>query len=145
MGTWNDYKPEESTSKIGAGNYRCAVVDVEETISKTSQKPMIVITVLVNGTSIKVKHYIVKNEYFNRNITSFFDSFGIERGDFNFPGWIGAIGAAKFIEDDNGYLKVKFWLNEKQAENLPVWSSKIPERQTVTEIEEPTVDDDLPF
>ena len=71
MSSWNDYKPEEG-SRLGAGDYRCEVVDVEETTSKSSGKPMIVVTVKPNGSNIKVKQYLVKNEYFNRNITSFF-------------------------------------------------------------------------
>lgn len=149
MSNWNDYIPEEGGSKLEPGDYRCEVVDVEEKMSKTSGKPMIVITVKINNSPIKVKSYIVKNEYFNRNITSFFDSFGINRGDFNFLGWFGAVGAAKFDEDENGYLKVKWFLSPKQAENLPAWVGPVPERQTVTTIgggfEEAEDDPDLPF
>lgn len=147
MSSWNDYRPEEG-SRLGAGDYRCEVVDVEETTSKTSGLPMLVITVKPNGSNIRVKQYIVKNEHFNRNMTSFFDSFGIERGDFNTLGWIGAIGAGKFAEDENGYLKVKWFLSHKQAESLPAWVGPVPERQTVTEIggfEKIEDDSDLPF
>jgi hypothetical protein len=147
MSKWNDYKPEEG-SRLGAGDYRCVVVDVEEATSKTSGLPMIVITVQPNGSSAKVKQYIVKNEYFNRNMTSFFDSFGIERGDFNMLGWVGAVGAAKFAEDENGYLKVRWFLTPKQAEALPEWKGDMPERQTVTDIgvfAEAEDDGELPF
>jgi hypothetical protein len=146
MSNWDDYKPEEG-SRLGAGDYRCVVVDAEETESKSSGRPMIVITVQPNGSSAKVKQYIVKNEYFNRNMTSFFDSFGIERGDFNMLGWVGAVGAGKFVEDENGYLKVRWFLSPKQAESLPPWKGEVPERQTVTEIGgfEEIDDADLPF
>lgn len=144
MSSWNDYKPEEG-SRLGAGDYRCEVVDVEETTSKSSGKPMIVVTVKPNGSNIKVKQYLVKNEYFNRNITSFFDSFGIDRGDFNMLGWVGAVGSGKFAEDENGYLKCKWFLSPKQAENLPAWVGPAPERQTVAALAELEDDSDLPF
>jgi len=143
MSEWDDYKPEEAGNKC-IGNHRCVIVDAEETTSKSSGLPMWVITVTPNGSKAKVKTYIVKNEYFNRNMTAFFDSFGIERGDFNSLGWIGAMGAASFGEDDNGYLKVKWFLNEKQSENLPEWQGELPERQTISELPDGD-DNDLPF
>lgn len=142
--TWDDYRPEEAP-KTEPGDYRCEVVDVEDTTSKSSGRPMLVITVKINGTNIKVKQYVVKNEYFNRNITEFFDSFGIERGDFNILGWIGAVGAAKFVEDENGYLKVRWFLSPDKAEKLPEWVGKTPERQTVTTFTEEMSDEELPF
>ena len=145
MSNWSDYKPEES-AQIEAGNHRVVVTAVEETTSKTSGNPMLVITVQPNGSKINIKNYIVKNEYFNRNITQFFDSFGIDRGDFNLQTWIGAVGAAKLAEDENGYLKVKWFLSPKQAADLPEWKGEQPTRQTVGAFVEIKTDDgDLPF
>lgn len=145
MSSWDDYKPEVSTE--AAGKRRCSVVGAEEAVSKSSGFPMWVITVTPNGSKAKVKAYIVKNEKFNRNMTNFFDSFGIERGDFNSLGWVGAVGAAEFDTDENGYLKVKWFLSPKQAEALPPWIGEVPERQTITEIAGFTEMDDaeLPF
>lgn len=146
MSNWTDYVPEEA-ARLEPGDYRCEVVAAEETTSKSSGSPMIVITVKPNGSNIKVKQYIVKGEYFNRNITSFFDSFGIERGDFNMLGWIGTVGAARFKEDGD-YLKVAWFLSPQQAESLPPWKGPVPERQTVTDFGDFSIvdgDDDLPF
>lgn len=146
MSNWDSYQPE--ISNTATGKRRCVVVDAEETTSKTSGLPMWVITVTPNGSKAKVKHYIVKNDGFNRNMTSFFDSFGIERGNFKSLEWINAIGAAEFGTDENGYLKVKWFLSPKQAEALPAWEGEKPERQTVSEIggfDEIGGDDDLPF
>lgn len=147
MSTWSDYKPEEGGSRLEAGDYRCVVTDVEDTVSKAGN-PMIVVTVMPNGSTIKIKHYMVKNKYFNRNITEFFDSFGIERGDFNMPGWVGAVGAAKFVKDENDYLKVRWFLKPGQAKDLPEWVGPKPERQTVTDLDDFSIvdgEDDLPF
>lgn len=128
------------------------ITAVEETESKAGN-PMIVVTVRPNGSNINIKHYIVKNQYFNRNMTDFFDSFNIDEGDFNFPTWVGAVGAAKLAEDENGYLKVRWFISESKAEKLPPWQGTMPERQTVTVIGSATAgfvdvvpdEDDLPF
>lgn len=151
MNFWDNYKPERA-SRVEAGNYRCSVLDVEQGVSKSSGNDMFVITVGIANTNIKVKNYIVCNEYFNRNMTAFFESFGIDEGDFETIGWIGACGAAKFEEDENGYLKVKWFLNPKQAESLPDWQGERPQRQSVTKIAaaasdgfEAIDDDDYPF
>jgi len=140
-----DYVPEERT-KVQAGDYRLEVLSAEETIAKSSGNPMIVIVVQPNGSNIKITKRIVKNEYFNRNMTEFFDSFGITRGDFNLLGWVGAIGAGRLREDDKGYLEVAYFLDSAKAAKLPEWVGEKPERQTITEIEDssPTPFDELP-
>lgn len=132
MSTWDDWSREEAP-RLEPGDYRVEITAVEETESKAGN-PMIVVTVRPNGSNINIKHYIVKNQYFNRNMTDFFDSFNIDEGDFNFPTWVGAVGAAKLIEDENGYLKVRWFISESKAERLPPWQGQMPERQTITTI-----------
>lgn len=132
MSTWDDWSREEAP-RLEPGDCRVEITAVEETESKAGN-PMIVVTVRPNGSNIKIKHYIVKNQYFNRNMTDLFDSFNIDEGDFNFPTWVGAVGAAKLIEDENGYLKVRYFISESKAEKLPPWQGAMPERQTITTI-----------
>ena len=77
---------------------------------------MIVVTVQPNGSNIKIQNYIVKNEYFNRNMTQFYDAFPqIQEGDFNMLGWVGCVGAARLKEDENGYLKVAWFIDYRRA------------------------------
>lgn len=145
MSNWDDYKREEH-AKLEPGDYRVEIVSAEEATSK-SGNPMIVIGVKPNGSNITIKHYIVKNEYFNRNMTDLFDSFNIDEGDFNFLTWVGAVGAAKLKEDEQGYLKVAWFIKKDKADKLPEWVGEMPERQTVEEglgLEE-TIDDDMPW
>lgn len=132
MSTWDDWSREEAP-RLEPGDYRVEITAVEETESRAGN-PMIVVTVRPNGSNIKIKHYIVKNQYFNRNMTDLFDSFNIDEGDFNFPTWVGAVGAAKLAEDENGYLKVRWFISESKAEKLPPWQGTMPERQTITTI-----------
>lgn len=143
MGNWDSYQREERT-RLTPGDYRVEIVSVEEKESKKGN-PMLVIGVRPNGSDIIIYHYIVKNEYFNRNMTDFFDSFNIDDGDFTFPTWIGAVGAARLKEDDQGYLKVHYFINKDRAEKLPPWSGPMPERQELTNIQEIEDDGDLPW
>ena len=142
---WN-YQREDTRSDALKGKYRCVIVDVEETTSKTSGLPMIVVTVRPSGTKFKVKTYIVKNDKFNKNMTQFYDSFPeIPEGTFNFVEWVGCEGAAEFGEDEQGYTRLKWFISASKAVSLPAFEGEKPERQVVTKIDEVDDDDELPF
>ena len=148
MSNWDDFQREdrEESAKV-TGRLRCVIVEAEETTSKASGLPMIVVTVKPSGCNFKVKNYIVKNENFNRNMTDFFDTFpSIGEGNFDFLTWVGAMGAANFGEDERGYLKIKWWVTADKANSLPPFEGDIPEQQSVSTLEELEGDDgDLPF
>ena len=148
MGAWDDYRREEreESAKV-TGRLRCVIVDVEETESKTSGLPMIIVSVRPSGTVFKVKSYIVKNEHFNRNMTQFFDAFPeIGDGNFSFVEWVGALGAAMFDLDERGYVRVKYFIDAVRAEDLPPFEGERPERQSVSKLDdEDGLDDDMPF
>jgi hypothetical protein len=146
MTEWNYQREEREEQAKVTGRLRCVIVDVEETESKTSGLPMIVVSVRPSGTVFKVKSYIVKNEHFNRNMTQFFDAFPeIADGNFNFIEWIGCEGAAMFDLDEKGYVRVKYWIDAVRAELLPAFEGEKPERQTVTSLSEDESESDLPF
>lgn len=143
MSNWDSYQREERP-RLTPGDYRVEIVSVEEKESKAGN-PMLVIGVQPNGSKIIIYHYIVKNEWFNRNMTDFFDSFNIDDGDFTLPTWIGAVGAARLKEDDKGYLKVQYFISEDKAEKLPPWEGKLPERQELTKLDDIEDDGELPW
>lgn len=145
MSFFDGYKREER-ARLAPGDYRVTITEVEETTSRNGN-PMLVVTVQPNGSGIHIKHYLVKNEYFNRNLTELLDSFGLGE-NFDTLTWVGAVGAARLIEDENGYLKVRYFLSPERAEKLPPWQGKEPERQEVSSLGdgfEMLDDDDLPF
>lgn len=145
MSNWT-YVREEST-RIPPGDYRVSVVSAETRVSK-SGNDMLVLGVCPNGSNITINHYIVKGEYWNRNLTQFYDSFNVPEGNLSFIEWVGAVGAARIKEDEEGFLKVHYFLDKKRAESLPPWKGEKPERQTITEIggfSELEDDDGLPF
>ena len=143
---WN-YVREESP-RVAPGDYRFEVISAVEKVSK-SGKNMIEVCLKINGSNLTVYDYFVEGEFFNRKATSFFDATNIEEGNFDLITWVGAVGAARFKEDENGFLKVAYYIDKKRAERLPPWRGPMPERQKVTTIEgftesnEP--DDELPF
>ena len=141
----NYYKREENkSSKKVQGQLRCVITSAEDAKSKTG-KDMIVVSVKPSGAEFSVKHYIVKNEYFNRNMTSFFDSFpAIDDGDFNFAKWIGAVGAANFTLDENGYTKIKWFIEADKQADLPPFEGTMPEGVTDLDFHDVN-EDDLPF
>lgn len=142
---WSDYKREEREETVKVtGKLRVVITDVEETTSKKSGLPMIVVSVRPSGTRAIVKTYIVHNEYFNRTATQFFDAFpDIGDGNFSFLEWIGAEGAAMIELDENGYMRVKYFIDSVKAADLPPFVGEKPERQVFTKIEDE--DDELPF
>lgn len=143
---WSDYKRESGEGAL-TGDYRCVITDVAEKISSSGNK-MIEITVRPSGKNFTVKTWIVQNEYMNQNLTRFFDAFQtIKEGDFDFPGWIGAIGAAKFAPDDSGYTKVQRWIPFNRALALPEFVGDKPVQQEVTSLDdfEDITDVDIPF
>lgn len=150
MTDWaNYYKREENkSSKKVQGLLRCVITAAEEQRSKSSGKDMIVVSVKPSGAEFSVKHYIVKNEHFNRNMTTFFDSFpSIKDGDFNFIKWIGAEGAANFTLDENGYTKIRWFIEADRQADLPPFEGSKPEKQDVGSLDDfkDVNDDDLPF
>ena len=143
MSNWDSYRREERP-RLAPGDYRVEIVSVEEKESKAGN-PMLVIGIRPNGSNITINHYIVKNDWFNRNMTEFFDSFNIDDGDFTLPTWIGAVGAARLKEDDKGYLKAQYFISEGRAEKLPPWEGEMPERQELTKLDDVEDDGELPW
>lgn len=142
MGHWNDYKYEEP-QRLKAGDYRVEIVSASEEVSN-SGNPMIVVQLRPNNSRTVIRDYFVKGEFFNQKISRFFDAFPeIEKGNFEFITWTGAIGAARFREDGE-YLKVHYYIDPERAAALPEWIGPKPERTTVMDFEE--LDDaELPF
>ena len=145
MTNW-DYTRDESRPDIKTGVQRCVIVGAEESVSKASGNPMIIVTVKPSGNNFKVKAYLVKNDRWNKTMTEFFDAFPeIEDGNFDLLSWVGALGAANFGTDENGYLKVKWFVSPDKAKDLPDFVGDKPEKQTVTSLDDGEVEDELPF
>ena len=152
MGNWDSYRREETERESAVtGKHRVVITDAGEAVTGPNSKkpgtPMIVVKLRPSGRKFSVTHRIVKGEYFNRQMTQFFDAFPeIRDGDFNFISWVGCEGAAFFKEDSNGYTQVSYFLSPERAADLPAFEGEKPERQTITSLSDPEDEDDgLPF
>lgn len=149
MSNWDSFEREEKERESAVvGKNRVVIVDASEGVTGANSKkpgtPMITVKLRPSGRKFIVTYRIVKNEYFNRNMTSFFDAFPeITFGDFNFLSWIGAEGAAMFKEDDKGYTQVNYFLDPVRAADLPAFEGDKPEKQNITTLDED--DGELPF
>ena len=152
MSNWSDFQREEQERDSAVtGKHRVVITEATEGVtgaqSKNPGTPMIIVKVRPSGRHFSVTHRIVKNDYFNRNMTQFFDAFPeITFGDFNFLAWVGCEGAAMFKQDDRGYTQISYFLSPERAADLPQFEGEKPERQSITSLEDETEDDDeMPF
>ena len=151
LSIWDGFNREEKERESAVtGKHRVVIVEADESVtgpnSKSPGTPMVVIKLRPSGRRFTVTHRIVKNDYFNRNMTQFFDAFPeIPFGEQNMLLWVGAEGAAMFKEDANGYTQVQYFLSPERAANLPPFEGETPERVTLTTLDDPEDDDELPF
>lgn len=154
MADWTSFQRDEQERESAVtGKHRVVITEVTEgetgANSKNPGTPMIIIKVRPSGRRFSVTYRVVKNDWFNRNMTAFFDAFPeIKFGDFNFLTWVGCEGAAMFKMDDRGYTQVAYFLSPERATDLPPFEGEKPEKQTVTTLDEDEAEDDsdgLPF
>jgi hypothetical protein len=136
---------------------------VEETTSKKSQ-PMLVVELAIAQASITFRHYIVENEYFDGNMTKFFDCFSIPRGNFEFQRWIHRTGKAHIAKGQpraggKSFWEVAYLIVEKPGQSAPRANPAPPPKAQAfgavqgtppkgTFVEQPSPDgftDDIPF
>ena len=146
---WQFKREEGEFSELAEGRYRVMIVDAEMAVSKQGND-MLVIKLLVSGTKRNLWNYIVfledRPEITNRMLTSFFDSFAIEDGNFDLRTYLGKVGGCQVKHeldpDGKPRAKVQYFLSKKQQESLPPWQGEIP---NFTPVDATPVVDDLPF
>jgi len=98
--------------RLEAGDYKVRIEEVSEGYSKAGNR-MITVILGIAQADFKLKHFLVKGEYFNQNMTKFFDCFKIPRGNFEFNRWCGRVGKAYLDygeKNQNGksYMELKY-------------------------------------
>ena len=147
---WNyeETKSDFESEQIPNGDYRMIIRGAEKAMSKDTVNPkkMIKLKLGVSGYAKNIYHYIVflpnNREITNRNLTSFFRSFGIEGGNFNLDSYLGKEGAGRVEIDSNGYEKVKYFLEGTMKDRLPAFAPPAKKAK----VEKPKQEeDDIPF
>ena len=151
MSNWSDFQREETERESAVtGKHRVVITEVTEGVtgqmSKNPGTPVIIIKVRPSGRKFSVTYRMVKNEYFNRNATQFFDAFPeIPFGSFSFMEWVGCEGIALFKQNERGYTEVARFLPPEKGDDLPPFEGDKPERQIVSTLDDEEMEDDLPF
>ena len=157
--SWANYTyKKQETMERQPGNYRCIILKAEAGTSKTSGKNMLTIFLRPSGTASTVKAYIVDNDWFDSNFSSFLDAFPALKANSdpnNCFAWRGALGAVKLKVNDDGYFETaKYpWIPADKAEKLPefIWRSRddepqeMPVLQEFTEISDDESEEEIPF
>ena len=142
---WNFKRTEQTFDTIPAGDHRVVIDSAEQAVSKNGND-MLVIKLRVSGYNSMLWHYIVfmdqRPEITNQKLTQFFDSFGIEDGNFNLASYVGKAGAAHVKIDENGYSKVAWFIHKDKQGNLPPWKGELPSKPQAVPVESP---DDCPW
>lgn len=157
--SWSNYtyKKSEHTERQ-PGSYRCIILKAEAGVSKTSGKNMLTIFLRPSGTASTVKAYIVDNDWFDSNYSSFLDAFPALKDNSNPDNcfaWRGAMGAVKLKVNDDGYFETaKYpWIPADKATRLPEfeWKARddeaqeMPELQAFTELSDDDDSEEMPF
>lgn len=148
-----DYKHEEPAfDEIPNGPHRLRIREVNKKISKNGND-MLELKFDVSGHTSLLFYYIVflpdRPEITNRNLTAFFDSFGINEGDFNMQNWVGKVGAGMVKHDEEDRPKIGYLVRRNKQDDLPGWKEpgsgkKVPGGADFAPM--PAADDeDLPF
>ena len=104
MGWKTDFQREEygNVFDVEDGDHDCFIQKVEEKQSNTGKRMLEVSMTVDNGGTQYVERY-VEGEYFNKNMSRFFDAFGIECGDWNYADWYGKTARGHFCHKQESY------------------------------------------
>ena len=145
----NEYT-EQSFKPIPVGDHRVRIASAEEQTSSKG-KQMIALTLNVSGYNSTIWHYIVfmpeNQKLTNQKLGEFWNSFGIQQGNFNLQSWVGKVGAAKVKHEDyNGETsaKIAYFISKDRQDKLPAWQDG-GNANKASDFEEITGPDDLPF
>ena len=116
---------------IPPGIYRVRIENAEETVSKTTNKPMIKMTLKVSGYKSNVWYYIIMDnsspeaiKRTDNKLGSVFDSFNIPQ-TLNLQEWKGKVGAAEIKNelDNKNVMRhaVSWFVVRRKQDNLPAW------------------------
>lgn len=152
---FSNYRPEEfeggGGSNLKEGDYRVRIDNIEEKVSQKGQD-MLVLTLAIREADFVFKFYIVDNEYFNRNMTTFYDCFKIPRGNTETHRWMGRMGTAHIAKGkvrDNGksYWEIAYLIVDRGA-SAPAQTPPPPKQPAPNYQAPPSPDgfaDDIPF
>lgn len=154
---FENYERVETELVLPVGDYRVRIANAEKKTSRNGND-MIAIQFDVSGRKSKLFYNIVfiygseeERNRTNRNLTRFFDCFGISTADEKYKQiatWVGKVGAVRVKHDEyNGKTsaQVNFVLTREEANALPPWSEPNNGQVQISDGLEEVRDGTLPF
>lgn len=136
------YRPVEKAKTLADGQYTAKILKIEPTATKDGSGQYLKVTVAVKdnpgalpnqsylydrpSTSIGTMTLEQSQEMWDRNMTQFFDSFQIQRGNFDFGTWVNKVGTITIRPQRNKpqYKEIVLYpveaKKEKEQEETPV-------------------------
>ncbi len=94
------------TFDVPDGEHRVSILDAKEAMSRKGA-PMVEVRLQVtDSNSIPYVERIVAGEWFDRNMSRFFDAFKIVRGNFNYASWRGKTARGMFKHEQQTYTDI---------------------------------------
>jgi hypothetical protein len=111
MSVLDNYREEDYNVQIEAGEHQLKIVKAEEKVFNSGNEGIKI--ELINKDKVKFFYHIIKNDFFNQNLTRFYDCFKIRRGETNLNQWVGRFGWAyinlgKSNNDGKSYMEIKY-------------------------------------
>ena len=122
----NEYE-DTNFKPIPVGDHRMRVASAEEQTSANGRQ-MIKLVLEVSGHNSTIWHWLVfmpdNQKLTNQKLGEFWNSFGIQQGNFNLQSWVGKVGAGKVKHEDyNGAAnaKIAYFISKDRQDKLVPW------------------------
>ena len=137
MGWMNKYQPEEyfKVFDVPDGDHVVKIVKVEYQVSKTGKNMHVLTYDVYDSNGVPFIDRIVEGEFYNVNMTRFFDAFKIQRGNFNFNSWLGKTAYAYFQHKEETYTDVQGMQKKINKVNLVYFRNNMPEENPTVNVD----------
>lgn len=132
----NDYQYEEYAVQFDCpdGDLAVTVRSAKVTATKTGNQMLEISLDVERSNGVLYIERYVAGYYFNKNMSRFFDAFGIQRGNFNFQAWIGKRAAGHFEHQEESYngktqirARLKYLLVDQPAATAAPQAQYVPQ------------------
>ena len=132
----NDYQYEEYAVQFDCpdGDLAVTVRSAKVAATKTGNQMLEISLDVERSNGVLYIERYVAGDYFNKNMSRFFDAFGIQRGNFNFQAWIGKRAMGHFEHQEESYngktqirARLKYLLVDQPAATAAVQAQYVPQ------------------
>ena len=124
----NNYQPEEwkKSFDVADGDHVVTITKVENKVSKTGLNMHVVQYSVEGSNGEPFIDRICEGEYYNKNMTRFFDAFQIQRGNYNFASWINKKAYAHFEHKEEEFTDQAGNKKKVNKANLVYFHNNLP-------------------